>query len=101
MVRTISLNYIDIKMTSRAKQEFELQYKTKYYGTRHHYNISSKGAVLPVGAMTQRLTLLTRYTFWCDTASIMKELIWLRLCRKTIHTWCGKCVFVSTSPVFV
>ena len=40
---------------------------------RHRCNISSKGSVLPAGAMTQRWAPQTRYTLRRNTASIMKE----------------------------
>ena len=42
---------------------------------RHRCDVSSKGAVLPAGAMTRRWARQIRYTLQCITASIMKDLI--------------------------
>ena len=41
---------------------------------RHRCNISSKGAVLPGGAMTWSWAPPARYTPRCNTASIIKDL---------------------------
>ena len=49
---------------------------------RHRCEISSKGAMLSTGAMTQKGAPPTRYTLRPITASIMKDWIWW------FHLWC-------------
>ena len=48
---------------------------TKLPTAPHHCNISSKGAVLPSGAMTQKWAPQTRYKLQRNTTNIMKDLI--------------------------
>ena len=44
---------------------------------RHRCDVFSKEALLPAGAMTQKWVLQTRHMLWRNTASTIKDLIFL------------------------
>ena len=51
----------------------------------HHCDISPKGAVLPMGTTTRKRAPQTCYKLWCNTTSIMKDLIWCNLVHQDHH----------------
>ena len=54
---------------------------------RHRCDISSKGVVLPAGAMTRRWAPQTRYTLRRNTASTMKHLILWYVLDYSLNRW--------------